>query len=134
MSSAYFMVSSYGVRCRLYDERAGAEGTATSIHDWLGPSGNNEPVRRRGSRAITTSILARWATKTRSCLGAHGTPPVATDSTAAANRTVGPAGRHYAPIASFIRFSISSDGTSSTWEAMFQRWPKGSSNCPVRSP
>jgi hypothetical protein len=39
-----------------------------------------------------------------------------------------------AVMAAAARFSISSDGTSSTWVATFQRWPKGSSNWPERSP
>lgn len=33
-----------------------------------------------------------------------------------------------APVASVIRFAISSGGTSSTWVATLHRWPKGSSS------
>ena len=38
------------------------------------------------------------------------------------------------PGISAMRFCISSGETSSTWVAMLQRWPQGSSNSPPRSP
>ncbi len=86
-------------------------------------SAQNERSASANSRLIPglTGVEAVAASGNAATASSSGRPPAF------------PVVRQLADI-SAMRFSISSGGTSSTWVATSQRWPKGSSNEPVRSP